>query len=171
MPLTPTVQAGLPVDLRTPGQSTDLICISSSLITDSKKEVKKTEISTVHVHRFPCIPGNFSGVGDLFSALLLAHYHPSLPSPQTLAQTSLSTATSHALSKTFAILQSTTAHTLTLPEDERTLSDEEADTAELDRIVRRMRGRELRLIQGQDILRGERPIDTRWMAVWDDFWN
>ncbi|KLO09547.1 bud site selection protein 16 [Schizopora paradoxa] len=174
MPLVPPVEAGLPAILRSPKSSEDLICISSSFIPDHSKRANPPELSSVFVLRFPCLPGYFSGVGDLFSALVLAHYRPSLPTlPQSAppTQTPLSIATSHALSKTFSILEFTSAQLLSLPEEERTLTDDEADGADPERKVKRMRGRELKLIQGQDILRGERPIETRWMAAWEDFWH
>lgn len=175
MPLTPPVEAGLPVDLRSSSTGTDLICISSSFSPDPSERVNASELSSVYVQRFPCLPGYFSGVGDLFSALVLAHYRPpslpALPQSAPRTQSPLSIATSHALSKTFSILEFTTEQVLSLPEDERTLSDDEADNADPERKVKRMRGRELKLIQGQDILRGERPIETRWMAAWEDFWH
>lgn len=58
-----------------------LICISSSYNQSSRDARSETIVdtnvglSTVHAHVLPCIPGYYSGVGDLFSALLLAHYH------------------------------------------------------------------------------------------------
>ena len=90
-----------------------------------------------------------------------------------MKMTPLAIAASHALSKTFSILEFTSAQIQiqSVPEEERNLTDEELDNADPDRKVRRMRGRELKLIQGQDILRGERVIDTRWMAAWEDFWH
>ena len=62
-----------------------LICISSSYNYQSERFRAQTESSTttygtdgispVYAHVLPCVPGYYSGVGDLFSALLLAHYH------------------------------------------------------------------------------------------------
>ena len=126
------MEAGLPAALRSPKSSEDLVCISSSFIPDPSKRANPSELSSVFVHRFPCLPGYFSGVGDLFSALVLAHYRPSLPTLPQFApptQTPLSIATSHALSKTFSILEFTSAQLLSLPEEERTLTDDEADGA------------------------------------------
>lgn len=62
-----------------------LICISSSynhqserfrVQTGSSTTIHSADgTSTVYAHVLPCVPGYYSGVGDLFSALLLAHYH------------------------------------------------------------------------------------------------
>lgn len=144
-----------------------LVCICSSRPAAAGAPDR---LSTVHAHCLPCIPGYFSGVGDLFSALVLAHYDPHAARPP--AQTPLSYAASEALTKTLAILRLTHAHARTLPADERTATDSEADAADPERLVRRMRGRELRLIQGQDVLRANpTPAKAlRQMTCWEDFW-
>ncbi|EJF58096.1 Ribokinase-like protein [Dichomitus squalens LYAD-421 SS1] len=136
-----------------------LACIASS---------RQGSSSTVYATCFPCLPGYFSGVGDLFSALVLAHF---TDEPTTEGETSLSRAVSQAVSKTHAMLVLTHEAAAALPEDERTVTDEELDVREPIRKIRRMRGRELRLIQGQDIIRGTQPIEFRRLQAWDTFWD
>lgn len=173
-----------------------LICLSSSRKAGVSDD-DSCEVSVVHAHVLPCIPGYFSGVGDLFSALVLAHFDPSqdestaakiAPSSQV---TPLSRAASVALSKTFAILRRT--HKLcTLPgdgEEERLATDEERDKQDPERRVQRMRRRELRLIESQDILRtdpapahprgGQEEIEDdsdsfvrlKELQLWPNFWS
>lgn len=113
--------------------------------------------------QFPEVPGYFSGVGDLFSALTCAHYLPSsetcstlpsrAPSPTPGAKTlsDLSIAAGRALLTTQQILLSThlKATASTRPTDdggEGDSSDEEADESDRKRRVKRMRKRELNLI-------------------------
>ncbi|KAI0073060.1 Ribokinase-like protein [Panus rudis PR-1116 ss-1] len=155
-----------------------LLCISSSY---ENRESGSKVLSTVHARAIPCIPGYFSGVGDLFSALVLAHYKPPSstfvpqlsPSPSespSSNENALSIAASHALSKTHAILSLTHEYAMNLPEDERLPTDEELDAKEPARKISRMRGRELRLVQGQDVIRGTKPCVYRKMEVWTDFW-
>lgn len=178
-----------------------LICVSSSsYVSDSNNTSARTSpssssISTVHACCLPQIQGYFSGVGDLFSALVLAHFdnESNLESESRSSegqsvsagpdqgevaagsskpsQTALSRAASQALCKTQAILKMTREHAQTLPEEERTLTDDEKDNQDQDRMVRRMRGRELRIIQGQDIIRRKRSLDSEWMTLWEDFWE
>jgi len=123
----------------------------------------------VHAQYVPLIPGYFSGVGDLFSALLLAHFHPDVE-PPTIDATPLSVAASQALTKTYALLHMTQAHASSLPEKERLPSDDEMDKEDPLRKTRRMRGRELKLVQGQDLIRGTGITDFREMLRWDGFW-
>jgi pyridoxine kinase len=118
----------------------------------------------------PTIPGYFSGVGDLFSALLLAHFHPGRP-PTTSDTTPLSEAVFQALAKTHTLLQLTHEQAMSLPEEERLATDDELDSVDPLRRTRRMRGRELALIQGQDIIRGSALDDTRSLVAWDGFWS
>jgi hypothetical protein len=66
--------------------------------------------------------------------------------------------------KRTAIVQLTQAHAQNLDEADRTSTDDELDKKDPMRLVRRMRGRELRLIQGQDIIRGE-GLSTRDESV------
>jgi len=153
IPMKPWLAAFLPDEVPK-GQPTDLLCISSS-----KSDPEKS--SVVHARRVPLISGYFSGVGDLFSALVLAHFDPDGKSP-------LSDAVGTALMKTHAIVQLTDAYTQSLDEADRTSTDDELDEKDPMRLVRRMRGRELRLIQGQDIIRGEGLRHE--MKAWEAFW-
>ncbi|KAJ7595732.1 Ribokinase-like protein [Mycena floridula] len=153
-----------------------LLCICSSL-NPSSDNAMPTALSTVHFHRVPLIPGYFSGVGDLFAALLLGHFEHDDPDTSGSATTPLSRATSHALTKTHALLALTYNFAMGLPEEERVPSDSEGaedqnenEIQQLQR-TRRMRGRELRLIQGQDIIRGTREVTNREMRLWKDFWT
>lgn len=143
------------------GDTSDfLACIASS---------QESTSTAVYASCFPCLPGYFSGVGDLFSALVLAHFDYTQPTAP--GETPLSRAVSHAVSKTHAMLVLTHEAAATLPEDERTATDEEQDALEPMRKIRRMRGRELRLIQGQDIIRGAQPVEYRRLRPWDGFWG
>lgn len=148
------------------GSGEHLLCISST---------KDTTNSTVHTCAFPTISGYFSGVGDLFSALVLAHFDPKPPTPAPLdGSTPLSMATTLSLTKTQYILALTQQHASMLPEDDRTITDDELDTKDPARKIRRMKGRELRLIQGQDVLRLG-PTDEFQnlcrMEPWINFWQ
>lgn len=167
IPLKQWLIDALPAHMR-PTDNDYLLCICSSTV-----DLKGVEgLSTVHAQYVPLIPGYFSGVGDLFSALLLGHFETNscLPSD---GETHLSYATSMALTKTHAVLESTYQYTLTLPEDERQLTDAEKDAADPVRKLRRMRGRELRLVQaeGQQIIRSVDDINIRRMEPWIDFWK
>lgn len=161
-----------------PPASTDnkqdyLLCICSS------RSIGTNSLSTVHARVVPLIPGYFSGVGDLFSALTLGHFNPSSsPSPSAPSdgklhsQTPLSSAVAAALHMTHSILELTNVYAARLPPEECTATDEELDAAEPVRQIRRMRGRELRLVQGQNILREEwREGQGKDMHLWDGFWN
>lgn len=153
IPMKPWLAKFLPQEIPH-GELTDLLCISSSRSDPEKSSV-------VHACTVPLIPGYFSGVGDLFSALVLAHFDPDGESP-------LSDAVGKAVTKTHAIVQLTDDYTKTLDGADRTSTDDELDEKDPMRLVRRMRGRELRLIQGQDIIRGEGSRHT--MKAWEDFW-
>ncbi|PIL30403.1 hypothetical protein GSI_07589 [Ganoderma sinense ZZ0214-1] len=172
IPLKPWLSAALPPSARPSSSSPDsdcLACIASS------QEPSSSSTAVVHASCFPCLPGYFSGVGDLFSALVLAHFDQTLPSAldsdTDTDETLLSRAVSHAVSKTHAMLVFTHDAAAALPEDERTATDEELDAREPMRKIRRMRGRELRLIQGQDIIRGVRPVEYRRLQLWEGFWG
>ena len=153
IPMKPWLAEFIPKEIPK-GQPTDLLCISSS-----RRDLGKS--SVVHACAVPLIPGYFSGVGDLFSALVLAHFDPDGRSP-------LSDAVGKALTKTHAIVRLTETYTKALEEADRTSTDDELDERDPMRRVRRMRGRELRLIQGQDIIRGEGL--GRAMKAWESFW-
>jgi pyridoxine kinase len=153
IPMKPWLAEFLPEEIPK-GGPTDLLCISSSRSGPGKHP-------TVHACTVPLIPGYFSGVGDLFSALVLAHFDPDGESP-------LPDAVGKALSKTHCMVQLTQAHVQNLDEADRTTTDDELDKKDPMRLVRRMRGRELRLIQGQSIIRGEGL--SRQMKAWERFW-
>jgi len=169
--------AALPSSILPPSASasTHLLCISSSLptaaLTKSSHVYASDPMRTiVHAQCVPLIPGYFSGVGDLFSALLLAHFHPD-QTPENIAATPLSEAVSQALTKTHAVLLVTQAQAEALPEEERMPTDDELDKEYPLRKTRRMRGRELALVQGQDLIRGTGHAQTREMMLWDGFWD
>ncbi|KAF9465531.1 Ribokinase-like protein [Collybia nuda] len=162
IPLKPWLFEALPQSIRPTDDSEYLLCISSSSTPNST--------SIVHAQCVPLLPGYFSGVGDLFSALLLAHFHPGTQLCGK-EETPVSYAASHALSKTHAVLCITHQHSETLPEEERQPTDDEKDASEPLRRTRRMRGRELRLIQGQDIIRGTSLKDCRRLQPWEAFWD
>jgi len=120
-------------------------------------------ISKVYAITIPRIKGYFSGVGDLFSALVLGHFEPSSGSD------ALCRATSAALSTTQSILLATQEHWQTLPEEERPVTDDERDEEDAERRVIRMRSRELRIVQGLDVIRS--PPQGRDLVRWDNFWK
>jgi len=163
-----------------PGDMEHLLCVASSCSSGDSPSV-------VHARCVPLIRGYFSGVGDMFSALLLGHFkanhassssdHPASSSlPNGLSATlhdpttPVSIAASYALATTHHILRLTNEYALTLPEEDRQPTDDEKDAKEPLRVVRRMRGRELRIVQNQDVLRGVGLHVTR-MGLWDDFWE
>jgi pyridoxine kinase len=80
-------------------------------------------------------------------------------------------AVSLALTKTYAILRLTNKYASSLPPDERTTTDDELDEKDPGRRIRRMRGRELRLVQGRRILGGEAMGELRLLREWEDFWG
>jgi len=152
----------------TPDEQQYLLCIASSMNPTLETG---SPLSTVYAGCVSLIPGYFSGVGDLFSALLLGHFRPhSVISASSLQNSKLpcplATATAHALSKTHAVLSltRTSASTDSLP-----LTDDELDAADPHRKSKRMKGRELRLIQGQDIFRAKDPLED--VRVWEGFWS
>jgi pyridoxine kinase len=145
-----------------------LLCITSSALEGDPKFS-----SVVHALHIPCIPGYFSGVGDLFSALVLAHFHRS-PSVEDSSQTALSYAVGKACQTTHALLWRTHRYSMTLPPEDRTVTDVELDTKDIERKVRRMKGRELRLVKEQALILGK-DLNTDGKAVsqmkeWKEFW-
>ncbi|KAL1737857.1 Ribokinase-like protein [Schizophyllum fasciatum] len=153
IPLTPWLLDALPASLRPTTHTDQLLCITSDAAEHA-----------VHARCVPLIPGYFSGVGDMFSALTLAHFVPEAGAG------ALANAVSLALAKTHAVLERTHEYALGLPEEERQSTDDEKDAAEPLRKTRRMRGRELRLIQSQDILRQQELDPQERMQLWDGFW-
>ncbi|KAI0701478.1 Ribokinase-like protein [Cytidiella melzeri] len=172
IPLRRWLRDALPQNLQPPTcdeiADTDFLL---SIVSSTEGRTAGNALSTVHARYIPCLSGYFSGVGDLFSALVLAHYEPpkiAPLSPWDGSTTVIAYAVSQALSKTHAILKMTHEFAARLPEAERLPSDEELDKKEPDRVVRRMRGRELKLIQGQDVIRSVEPVEE--MGLWRTFW-
>lgn len=163
IPLKPWLSETLPLSIRPPSASETgyLLCISSSASSEDTPKV--------HAQCVPLLAGYFSGVGDLFSSLVLAHYNPSDASRT--SRTPFSEAVSQALTKTHAVLCETFRHSEQLPEEERFATDDEKDQIEPLRKVRRMRGRELRLVQSIDIIRGQSNDPTRHLETWAGFWD
>ncbi|KAG6335998.1 hypothetical protein ID866_3093 [Astraeus odoratus] len=147
-----------------------LLCVASSVNSSSLE--MDSPLSIVHARCVPFIPGYFSGVGDLFSALLLGHFHARTGATVVSSggsykhTTSLAVATAHALSKTHAILSLTNA---AASQDSLPPTDDELDAREPQRQSKRMKGRELRLVQGQDIFRSKDPVEA--MIMWEGFWE
>ncbi len=170
IPLKRWLLDALPSDIR-PAQLNDvddcedafLLCISSS------KQPGQDPSPVVHAQCVSCIPGYFSGVGDLFSALVLAHYEPE--KEHALDSSPLAHAVSLALAKTHAILTLTHEYSKSLPQDEQLPTDDEMDADDAMRRVRRMKGRELRLIQGQDIIRNLKDVEPRKLVTWTGCWS
>ena len=188
IPVEPWLNDLTPPHIRSPTseQGQSLLCLAS--VRASNAGHNATRLSTVYAGCIPLISGYFSGVGDLFSALVLGHYHPPPlengrsdwlppsppPSPDSLPASSLPPlprAVSLALTKTHAILRLTEKHASSLPPDERTTTDDELDKKDPERRIRRMRGRELRLVQGRKILSGEAMGEVRLLREWEDFWG
>ncbi len=201
IPMEPWLRDLTPPHIRSPvsDQEQSLLCLASvrALAADAgvvdAMPSRGRRRSTVYAGCIPLIPGYFSGVGDLFSALVLGHYHHTVapqrsrppvapleeeqpedrgasPSPSSLPPL-LPHAVSLALTKTHAILRLTEKHASSLPPDERTTTDDELDKKDPERRVRRMRGRELRLVQGRKILSGEAMGEVRLLREWEDFWG
>ena len=151
-----------------------LLCLAS-VRTDNGSSTSSSSCSRVYAACIPLIPGYFSGVGDLFSALVLGHFGAATDndgnasSPPALPP--LARAVSFALTKTQAVLRLTVKYASTLPPDERTATDDELDQKDPERLIRRMRGRELRLVQGRKILSGETMGELIWLKEWVDFWG
>jgi pyridoxine kinase len=152
-----------------------LLCLASARTTNSGSTSSRPS-SVVYAACVPLIPGYFSGVGDLFSALVLGHYTSAAADNDGRASRSstlppLPRAVSLALTKTHAVLCLTATHASSLPPDEHTTTDDELDQKDPERLIRRMRGRELRLVQSRKILSGEAMGELRWLKEWIDFWK
>ncbi|CAE6451753.1 unnamed protein product [Rhizoctonia solani] len=158
-----------------------ILCIASSAHEDP------STAPDVYALAVPRIKGYFSGVGDIFSALVLAHFHQAQFSNTngSLLTTSksvspLSRAASRALHTTHAVLRRTQKHALALaaqssedPSSSNAYTDDELDAQEPLRRVRRMRTRELRIIQSRDDIIGcaTEDISVEAMRTWKGFWS
>lgn len=144
-----------------------LLCIASS------SEEEGISISRVHTMGIPQIRGYFSGVGDLFSALVLGHYSPS-EATHDASTTPLSRAVYNAVRTTHAILRKTAIASTRVPGANDT--DDELDKEDPNRRVRRMKARELRIVGSIDIilsagksaLQAIEGLDE--MQPWEEFW-
>lgn len=147
-----------------------ILCVSST--RDSPTT------STIHALTVPRLKGYFSGVGDIFSALILAHFKLALDSS---SPSPLSAAASRALHTTHSILYRTHKHALAVASKlsdspsstPNTYTDDELDAQEPLRRVKRMRMRELRIIQSRDDIlapaEGKYPVEE--MRPWKGFWD
>ncbi|KAF8516628.1 hypothetical protein JB92DRAFT_2236061 [Gautieria morchelliformis] len=130
--------------------SEPLLCVTSSALAE-ELEVP----SVVYSLYMPRIPGYFSGVGDLFSALVLAHFH-NFSSVNDPSQSPLSYAIAKSGQTTHVLLRRMHRHSMSLlPAEDRTISDPELDARDIDRKVRTMKGRELRLVKDQGLILGK----------------
>lgn len=127
-------------------------------------------MSLVHAISVPRIKGYFSGVGDLFSALVLAHF-PSEPPESPSGQTAISLATCRAVNTTHSILLDTQAVYTGLPVEARPDTDTELDKVDPQRRPRRMKARELRLIQNQETIKSGGGHALGEMVEWTNFWT
>lgn len=135
-----------------------LLCLCSSRTTADRAD----EPSIVYATTMPHIKGYFSGVGDMFSALVLAHFD------EDMTDLALRDATSCALSTTHTILAATRVAS-TAPGHEVNETDDEADAADSKRRVRRMQRRELRVVENQTAIRNG---GATWdMPRWKGFWG
>ncbi|KAG9099109.1 putative pyridoxal kinase [Ceratobasidium sp. 392] len=147
-----------------------ILCVSSSASEDTNTP------PAIHALAVPRIKGYFSGVGDLFSALVLAHFESatSSSSSQSNSTTPLSRAASRALHTTHTILRRTQQHALEIAENEASAyTDDELDEQQPLRRVRRMRTRELRIIQSRDdiLACADGRVHVKEMKPWDGFWK
>ncbi len=167
-PVTVTGQGSPPI-----GEGEYLLCLTSTLLSTNHQPAaspatttsmeNSQALSTVHAICFPKIKGYFSGVGDLFSALVLGHFTPGS------SGTALANATSLALSTTQAIISSTDEYCSTLSDEECPPTDEELDARDPERRVNRMRARELRIVPGMT----EIITPSQWLELveWGAFWK
>lgn len=152
---------------------TSLLCISSS------KSHSGCDDPVIHAAAVPQLAGYYSGVGDLFSAMVLAHFEPS-NSADSPSSTPLSRAASAALRITHAILRRTALYASRQPNAEMDgYTDDELDSMDEGRRARRTKARELRLIQSADLIlsggntagNSEEGEEDCELKLWhSDFW-
>ncbi|KAH7106143.1 Ribokinase-like protein [Auriculariales sp. MPI-PUGE-AT-0066] len=154
IPLTETLRAEVPfvADKFAAHEDLLLVVCSSRSATNSQSSVTAFVISR--------LAGYYSGTGDLFSALVLAHFDPD-------ADFGLREATSLATGTVHAILRDTATHSEANAEDAGT--DSERDAVDADRIVWRMRARELRLVQNASLIssKSARCEPIEWVGFWE----
>ncbi|KZV88212.1 Ribokinase-like protein [Exidia glandulosa HHB12029] len=153
IPLSAALRASVPFPPGTFSADDDLLlCVCSS----RRGEGKEGASSDVYAFGIAQIPGYFSGVGDLFSALVLAHFD---------GDGSLGKATGLAVGTVHRILRDTAAHSA---EGATESTDSELDAADVERRVRRMRRRELRVIQNAGVIASctEAVEGVLWAGFW-----
>jgi pyridoxine kinase len=171
LPVSQTLAGTLPSYLQARTEPNDLytgdslLCVcSSSARVPSRKEPEITE--AVYAASVPRIKGYFSGVGDLFSALVVAHYEEGCHEQ---AGSALSYATSCALSATHSILVATRKASIAAGVEAEDGTDDEKDARDPMRRIRRMRARELRIVAEQERIRNG---GAAWkLSRWTDFWE
>ncbi|GJJ11422.1 hypothetical protein Clacol_005655 [Clathrus columnatus] len=135
-----------------------LLCIASA--------ASKTGISVVHTMFIPQLKGYFVGVGDFFSAMVLGHFRETVNGePPTLAH-----AVASACRITYALLLRTNYHVLTYPE----VGGDGLDASDIERRVRQMRGRELRIVQERELIIKHDITEHLLggdMEEWNNFWE
>ena len=126
----------------------------STIISSSDKDSFKTRIL-----QYPILQGYYSGVGDLFSALLLANYELVRNSVKVTTDNSddfnsikiLSEATERTVNSIQGVLENTRKYASSvLPQDIDV--DAEGEEGVLKRVIRQ-KERELRIIQSQDLIK------------------
>lgn len=162
IPLSETLRASVPVRVRQAfGAEEDLLlCVCSSRTAGGSAEAP----SVVHAFGIARLEGYFSGVGDLFSALVLAHFGGGKGEGE--GAEGLREAVGLAVGTTHRILRDTAAHSARaegLP-----ITDDELDGQDPERRVRRMRARELRVVQNAGAIAsgGELAEGVGWESFW-----
>jgi len=191
LPVTEELHAELPSSIQqsvlgppheTFTKSTDYIICICSYLPKTHSQTGSKGYPSLHAMRVEKVAGYYSGVGDLFSALVLGHYYENSKSSNlemsnttSDAQNPLSQATIMALQKTYHVLLSTRSYVQSLPltETEPNETDEEKDAKDPKRVVTRMKDRELRLIQEQEFLRSKdvNKEYASYMIPWEGFWE
>jgi pyridoxine kinase len=168
LPLSTAFTQSLPPSIAVPREPADniyngetLLCVCSSSNTIGNPNI--------YAKAFPRIRGYFAGVGDIFSALVLAHYSAA-PVTSTKASPALPRAVSLALITTASVILRTRHYYVSLPPSETPDTDDELDNKDPERRVKRMRARELRLIQSMDAIRAPNAEGSD-MKEWSGFWE
>ncbi|EJD48135.1 Ribokinase-like protein [Auricularia subglabra TFB-10046 SS5] len=159
IPPSEALRASVPFPRQAFGAEEDLLlCVCSSRTGDGSAEAP----SVVHAFGIARLEGYFSGVGDLFSALVLAHFGGAEGAEGLREATGLAVGTTH------RILRDTAAHSARLDLEGLPITDDELDGQDPERRVRRMRARELRVVQNAAAIvgRAERAEGVGWDAFW-----
>lgn len=150
-----------------------LLCLCSARVD------KAIKTPIIHTAVVPQLKGYYSGVGDLFSAMVLAHYRATTAPQEGSDVTALSNAASCALRITHGVLRRTALYASSLPDAELdNFTDDELDVLDTGRRARRCRARELRMVQSIDLILGRdgdgsdeaNEVDCT-MREWKGFWD